>query len=195
MQVLNIVETYTKHVCQKSYNLFADEYSILIIYSNFFFQHEEINTDIKQSIEKHWAIDILKKSDTSAHKKEPYYVLPMFPYPSGNLHMGHVRVYSISDAIARFQILNGKSTIHPIGWDAFGLPAENAAIERNIAPSSWTKSNISSMKTQLIQLGFNFDWNKEISTCDPQYYKWTQFIFLKLLEKGLAYQSMVSICL
>lgn len=117
----------------------------------------------------------------------------MFPYPSGNLHMGHVRVYSISDTLARFQILNGNNVIHPIGWDAFGLPAENAAIERKIAPSAWTKSNISSMKAQLVQLGFNFDWEKEISTCDSRYYKWTQFIFLKLLEKGLAYQSMVRI--
>lgn len=115
----------------------------------------------------------------------------MFPYPSGNLHMGHVRVYSISDAIARFQNLNGKCTIHPIGWDAFGLPAENAAIEHNIPPHIWTKSNIKTMKDQLIQLGFNFNWDKEISTCDPQYYKWTQYIFLKLFENGLAYRDKV----
>lgn len=119
----------------------------------------------------------------------------MFPYPSGNLHMGHVRVYSISDTLARFQILCGNDAIHPIGWDAFGLPAENAAIERDIAPSTWTKSNITCMKTHLVQLGFNFDWEKEISTSDSRYYRWTQFIFLKLLEKGLAYQNTVRIWL
>nr|XP_021187307.2 probable leucine--tRNA ligase, mitochondrial [Helicoverpa armigera] len=152
---------------------------------------EDISTEIKVNIEKHWADDV--KRSKSSNNKKPYYVLPMFPYPSGNLHMGHVRVYSISDTIARFEQLNGRNSIHPIGWDAFGLPAENAAIERNIPPYDWTKSNINSMKLQLKQLGFSFDWNREISTCDPNYYKWTQYIFLKLFEKGLAYQSKAQV--
>ncbi|XP_021187307.3 probable leucine--tRNA ligase, mitochondrial [Helicoverpa armigera] len=152
---------------------------------------EDISTEIKLNIEKHWADDV--KRSKSSNNKKPYYVLPMFPYPSGNLHMGHVRVYSISDTIARFERLNGRNSIHPIGWDAFGLPAENAAIQRNIPPYDWTKSNINSMKLQLKQLGFSFDWNREISTCDPNYYKWTQYIFLNLFEKGLAYQSKAQV--
>lgn len=153
---------------------------------------EDISTEIKLSIEKQWSEEVGVKSK-DCNNKRPYYVLPMFPYPSGNLHMGHVRVYSISDTLSRFQQLNGLSVIHPIGWDAFGLPAENAAIERNIPPQTWTKSNINSMHNQLQQLGFNFDHERVISTCDPNYYKWTQYIFLKLFEKGLAYQKQAQV--
>ncbi|NOR50351.1 MAG: leucine--tRNA ligase [Desulfuromonadales bacterium] len=125
--------------------------------------------------------------------KPKYYLLEMFPYPSGRIHMGHVRNYSIGDVVARFKRLQGYNVLHPMGWDAFGMPAENAAIQHGTHPAIWTRENIANMRTQLKRMGFSYDWERELATCEPDYYRWEQLIFLKMFEKGLAYKKSAAV--
>ncbi len=150
---------------------------------------------IEAKWQKYWEANKSFKAERDTSKKK-YYLLEMFPYPSGRIHMGHVRNYAIGDAVARFMRMRGLNVLHPIGWDAFGLPAENAAIQNNTHPAQWTEENITTMQAQLKSLGFSYDWDREIATCRPEYYRWNQWCFLKFLEKGLVYRknSQVNWC-
>ena len=151
---------------------------------------------IEQKWQKIWTENDQYKTDTTDSSKPNYYTLEMFPYPSGNIHMGHVRNYSIGDVVARFKKMEGYNVLHPMGWDSFGLPAENAAIKHGVHPHKWTMANIEDMKGQLKLLGLSYDWEREVATSTPEYYKFTQEIFLKFLEAGLAYKkkSFVNWC-
>jgi leucyl-tRNA synthetase len=145
--------------------------------------------------QKFWEDNKIFKS-VEDQDREKYYVLEMFPYPSGRIHMGHVRNYSITDLVARYKMMRGFNVLHPMGWDAFGMPAENAAIQRGVHPATFTYENIDYMKKQLKAMGFSYDWERELATCDPDYYRWEQWLFLKMYEAGLAYQkkSFVNWC-
>ena len=148
--------------------------------------------EIEEKWQKRWEEEKTFKA-TEDLGKEKYYLLEMFPYPSGRIHMGHVRNYTIGDVVARYKRMKGYNVLHPMGWDSFGMPAENAAIEHGIHPSKWTNENIAYMRKQLKRMGFSYDWERELSTCEPEYYRWEQLFFLWMYEKGLAYKKASAI--
>ena len=148
------------------------------------YQPEIVEREAQAYWNEHRCFDVDEDSD-----REKFYCLTMFPYPSGHLHMGHVRVFTISDVIARYQRMQGKHVLQPMGWDAFGMPAENAAIKRGIPPAQWTYQNIADMRGQFDRLGYGYDWRREVTTCKPEYYRWEQWLFTKMFEKGLVYRK------
>ena len=152
------------------------------------YDHKAIESDVQQQWLDNKVFDVVE--DTN---KEKFYCLSMFPYPSGKLHMGHVRNYTIGDVVARYQRMQGKNVLQPMGWDAFGLPAENAAIKNNVPPAYWTDKNIADMRSQLQQMGLAIDWSREFATCKPDYYRWEQWFFTRLLEKGLVYRKKATV--
>ncbi len=147
---------------------------------------------LEQQVQQYWSDHESFMVDVDTNK-DKYYCLAMFPYPSGKLHMGHVRNYTIADVISRYQRMLGKNVLQPMGWDAFGLPAENAAVKNNVAPAKWTDENIDYMRMQLKELGFGYDWSKELATCKPDYYRWEQWFFTSLYEKGLVYKKTAAV--
>ncbi|MFT6267231.1 MAG: leucyl-tRNA synthetase [Alphaproteobacteria bacterium] len=155
-------------------------------------QHEYNPKAIEANAQQHWLTNKVFEVDVN-HDQEKFYCLCMFPYPSGRLHMGHVRNYTIGDVVSRFQRMQGKNVLQPMGWDAFGLPAENAALNNNSAPAKWTLGNIGYMKDQLQALGFGYDWRREVTTCKPEYYKWEQWFFTRLFNKGLVYKKNATV--
>lgn len=145
-------------------------------------------SEIEAKWQSSWAKNDVFKAVEDPNKPK-YYVLEMFPYPSGRIHMGHVRNYTLGDVVARYKASRGFNVLHPMGWDSFGLPAENAAIENKTHPAKWTRENVKSMRDQLGTLGFSLDWSRELSTCEPDYYKHEQKMFLDFYKEGLAYQK------
>ena len=150
--------------------------------------------EVESVQQAHWrAKDIYRAVehalDANGNEKPKFYVCPMLPYPSGKLHMGHVRNYTLNDVLYRYLRMRGMNVMTPMGWDSFGLPAENAAIAKKVAPAKWTYDNIADMKAQMEPLGLAFDWSREVTTCKPDYYRWNQWMFLKMLEKGVAYRK------
>ncbi|MGK2951696.1 MAG: leucine--tRNA ligase [Thiobacillus sp.] len=155
-------------------------------------QEKYLPSEIERAAQAQWTADqVYRANDDSDRPK--YYCLSMFPYPSGKLHMGHVRNYTIGDVLARYHAMRGFNVMQPMGWDAFGLPAENAAIANNVPPAAWTYANIDHMRTQLQALGFAIDWSRELATCKPDYYRWEQWLFTRLFEKGVIYKKMASV--
>ena len=151
--------------------------------------HEKyVPSDVESAAQGQWrAVDAYKTTETT--DKPKFYCVSMLPYPSGKLHMGHVRNYTINDVMYRYLRMNGYNVLMPMGWDAFGMPAENAAMANNVPPAKWTYDNIAYMKKQMQSMGLAIDWSREVATCSPDYYKWNQWLFLKMLEKGIAYKK------
>ena len=151
-------------------------------------QEKYSHQDVERAAHDHWtATDAYRVTEDTSKKK--FYACSMLPYPSGKLHMGHVRNYTINDMLTRQLRMNGYNVLMPMGWDAFGLPAENAALKNGVPPAKWTYENIAYMKKQMQAMGLAIDWSREVATCDPEYYKWNQWLFLKMLEKGIAYRK------